>query len=327
MRASSASFASSTYEVPATIYAAAVALERNPDVCAWIRESKFEPCSHGWRWAEDWKLSRDEQRERIDRAVASIQQTCGERPVGWYSRYMPSIYTRELLVEEGGFIYDSESANDDLPYYVQINGRPHLVVPYSITYNDVHYINGSYGSPTAFVDYATRALDYLLEEGKTHPRMMSVGLHCRWSGQAGRASALREFIEYAKGKEGVWFARRKDIAEWFLDRYPPSADAHRAGHADSGVTRGLAITLPEPGTIEQESAAPPPKGEAWLTRRRVESLFFDYAVVLLFGVMIVVYSVMEPSSFFTYGNFQNDRRHASCSRAACARPDGSARRR
>lgn len=210
------------YEIPATIYAAAVALERNPDVCAWIRESRFEPCSHGWRWAEDWKLTRDEQRERIERAVASIRKTCGERPVGWYSRYMPSIHTRQLLVEEGGFIYDSESANDDLPYYVQVTGRPHLIVPYSITYNDVHYINGSYGSPTAFVDYTTRALDYLLREGETHPRMMSIGLHCRWSGQAGRASALREFIEYAQAREGVWFARRKDIAQWFLDKYPPS---------------------------------------------------------------------------------------------------------
>jgi peptidoglycan/xylan/chitin deacetylase (PgdA/CDA1 family) len=209
------------YQVPCTMWAAAVALERNPDVAAWIRESGYEPGAHGWRWADDWTLSRDEQRERIHRAVASIQASCGQRPVGWYSRYMPSIHTRELLVEEGGFIYDSESSNDDLPYYAEVLGRPHLIVPYSITYNDVRYFNGSVASPSDFVDYLTRALDYLHREGETHPRMMSIGLHCRWSGQAGRASALREFIEYGLAKGDVWFARRKDIAEWFLEHHPP----------------------------------------------------------------------------------------------------------
>ncbi|HKO27969.1 MAG TPA: polysaccharide deacetylase family protein [Solirubrobacteraceae bacterium] len=218
------------YRVPCTMYAAALALERNPDAAAWIRESGFETASHGWRWADDWTRSRDEQRALIDRAVASIETTTGTRPVGWYSRYMPSVHTRELLVEEGGFIYDSESSNDDLPYYVQVGGREHLIVPYSITYNDVHYFNGSYASPSDFVDYTTRALDYLAWEGETHPKMMSIGLHCRWTGQAGRASALREFIEHAQARGDVWFARRRDIAEWWLERYPPGALQPSARH-------------------------------------------------------------------------------------------------
>lgn len=210
------------HDVRCTVYAAAVALERNPEFAAWMRELGHEPCNHGWRWADDWTLGRLEQKEMIRRAVESIQRTCGTRPVGMYSRYMPSIYTRELLVEEGGFIYDSESSNDDLPYYVEVLGKQHLVVPYSMTYNDVHYIIGHYSSPSAFVDYCARAIDYLCAEGETHPKMMSIGLHCRWSGQAGRASALDEIITHAKSK-GVWIATRREIAEWWLEKYPPTS--------------------------------------------------------------------------------------------------------
>jgi peptidoglycan/xylan/chitin deacetylase (PgdA/CDA1 family) len=213
------------HDVKCTFFAAAVALEHNPDVCAWLREAGHEPCSHGWRWAEEWLLSREEEAERIRRAVASIERTCGERPVGWYSRWMPSEHTRELLVEEGGFLYDSNAYNDDLPYYVEVGGRHHLVVPYTLTTNDLRFVNGTLGGPGDFFDYCRRALDYLWDEGEDCPRMMSIGLHPRWSGQPARASSLAEFIEYARAKGDVWFARRRDIAEWWLDRSPPEGAA------------------------------------------------------------------------------------------------------
>jgi len=208
------------FAVQCTFFASAVALERNREVADWLRESGHEPCGHGWRWEEEWLLGREEERRHITAAVASILATCGERPVGWYSRYMPSIHTRELLVEDGGFLYDSNAYNDDLPYYTWVSGRPHLVLPYTFTYNDARFFHGTYASPTDFLDYIRRAFDYLWEEGETHPRMLSIGLHPRWSGQAGRASALRDFLDYAQSRGAVWFARRVDIARWWLAHMP-----------------------------------------------------------------------------------------------------------
>jgi peptidoglycan/xylan/chitin deacetylase (PgdA/CDA1 family) len=209
------------YGVKCTFFAAAMALERNPEVGAWLREAKHEPCSHGWRWAEEWLLGRDEERRRIALAVDSIRKTCGERPVGWYSRWMPSVHTRELLAEEGGFLYDSNAYNDDLPYYVTTASRPFLVIPYTLTYNDARYAYGQLGPAGDFFDECRRALDYLWQEGETRPRMMSVGLHPRFTGQASRCSALRDFIEYAIKKGGVWFAQRREIATWWLQHQPP----------------------------------------------------------------------------------------------------------
>jgi peptidoglycan/xylan/chitin deacetylase (PgdA/CDA1 family) len=113
----------SEYKLPATIYACAVALERNREVGDWIREAGHEPCSHGWRWEESWRLTREEEAEHIRMAVESIRETTGERPLGWYCRYGPSINTRELVVEEGGFVYESDAYNDDLPYYADVGEK------------------------------------------------------------------------------------------------------------------------------------------------------------------------------------------------------------
>ncbi len=210
------------YRIKTTFFTAAVALERNPDVAAWVREAGHEPCSHGWRWIEYWLLSRDEERQHIQWAVESIKETCGERPLGWYCRYGPSVNTRELLIEEGGFVYDSDAYNDDLPYFTSVGGKSHLIVPYnSFPYNDIRFVLAQgYSSPTDFFDCCRRGLDELWREGEAgYPKMMSIGLHPRLIGQAGRASALREFIEYAMAKGGVWFARRIDIARWWLDHH------------------------------------------------------------------------------------------------------------
>jgi peptidoglycan/xylan/chitin deacetylase (PgdA/CDA1 family) len=204
------------YKIPITIFTCAVAIERNPEVGAWIREAGHEPCSHGWRWEEVWKLTPEQEADHIRMAVESIEATCGERPRGWYCRYGASVRTRELLVAEGGFTYDSDVYNDDLPYYTQVSGKQHLIVPYSFTYNDGKFgMLPGYGSPADYLDNLKRGFDMLWEEGETHPRMMSIGLHPRLIGQASRVHALREFIEYALGKGGVWFARRIDIAEWW----------------------------------------------------------------------------------------------------------------
>jgi peptidoglycan/xylan/chitin deacetylase (PgdA/CDA1 family) len=212
--------------IPTTVFAAAVALERNPQVASWLRDSGHEICSHGWRWEEVWRLSRDDEREHIDAAVKSFQETCGRRPLGWYCRYGPSVHTRELLVEEGGFTYDADAYNDDLPYYTEVLGRRHLIVPYSFTYNDARFVNSQgYGGPSDFLDNIKRGFDCLWEEGESHPRMMSIGLHPRLVGQASRAGALAEFLDYALNKGGVWFARRIDIAEWWNEHHLEFASA------------------------------------------------------------------------------------------------------
>jgi peptidoglycan/xylan/chitin deacetylase (PgdA/CDA1 family) len=210
------------YRIRLTFFACGMALEANPQVGAAIRELDHEPCSHGYRWSEPWHWTREEEERQIRKAIESIAEQTGSRPVGWYWRYSSTPWTRELLVEEGGFLYDSETYNDDLPYFTEVRGERHLVIPYSQTYNDVRFISseGGWGSPQDLYDYLRRGLDELRREGERgYPKMMSVGLHARWTGQAGRANALREFIEYALAKGDVWFARRDEIARHWIDHF------------------------------------------------------------------------------------------------------------
>src|SRR5712691_12974595 len=153
------------YGIKATYFAAAIALERNPEVAQWIKESGHEPCSHGWRWEEHWLLDRDTERQHIAWAVESIEKTCGQRPLGWYCRYGPSVNTRELVVEGGGFTYDSDAYNDDLPYYVRVGGKQHLVVPYNLDVNDIRFWLGpAFVTGSQFDAYCRETLDWLLEE-------------------------------------------------------------------------------------------------------------------------------------------------------------------
>ncbi|KQQ08902.1 polysaccharide deacetylase family protein [Rathayibacter sp. Leaf296] len=203
-------------DVPVTFFGCAVAFEQNPEVARVARAEGHDLVSHGWRWEEHWRLSRDEEREHIRLAVESFERTWGERPRGWYCRYGPSVHTRELVVEEGGFAFDCDAYNDDLPYFTEVGGTQHLVIPYSQTYND------SQGSknPAEFFDYITRAFDELWEEGAAGaPKMMSIGLHPRLAGQAARTNALRRFLDHAQQRGGVWFARRGDIADWWTEHH------------------------------------------------------------------------------------------------------------
>jgi peptidoglycan/xylan/chitin deacetylase (PgdA/CDA1 family) len=209
--------------IPVTFFAAAVALERNPEVAAKLASRGDEPAGHGYRWSNHFEMTREQEREAIKRAVASIESTTGTRPVGWYCREM-STNTRELVVEEGGFEYDSDCYNDDLPYWTRTLDRPHLVVPYSLVVNDARYIVGTgYGSPEDFFLTAKATLDRLRADGDDLGRMMSIGTHPRVSGNPARSDALARFIDYAQQFPDVAFKRRIDIAREFAEQYPASA--------------------------------------------------------------------------------------------------------
>ena len=209
------------YDVKSSFFCCAQALERNPHVGPEIVRRGHEVFGHGQRWEEYYKMDREAEREAIHKAVESITRTTGQRPLGWYTRYGPSINTKELVEEEGGFIYDCNSYNDDLPYYTDVNGRKWLVVPYSLEVNDTKFWRGGMTKPSDFYEAARNTFDLLYQEGATHPKMMSIGLHCRIIGRPSRAVALRQFLEYAKEKPGVWFAPRVDIARWWREKYPP----------------------------------------------------------------------------------------------------------
>jgi peptidoglycan/xylan/chitin deacetylase (PgdA/CDA1 family) len=209
--------------VPVTVSAAAAALELNPAVADWMRERAHDLMGHGWRWTEAWTLTREQERADIARAVEVFQRLLGSRPEGWNSRSWPSENTRELLRELGGFLYHSDGSADDVPYYEAGAGGHFLVVPYTKTYNDARYLmSPGFASPRDFLDTARMGLDELLREGAGRRTMMTFVVHARWSGQAGRAAALRQFIEHARSQPGVRFMRRSDIARWWLQRHPPA---------------------------------------------------------------------------------------------------------
>jgi peptidoglycan/xylan/chitin deacetylase (PgdA/CDA1 family) len=209
--------------IPVTIFGSAVALERNPEVAAKIVRRGDEVVGHGYRWSNHFEMTRDEEREAIRRAIDSIEGSTGVRPLGWYCREM-SPNTRELVVEEGGFFYDSDSYNEDLPYWTSILGRSHLVVPYTLVVNDVRYIAGTgFGSPEDFFATAKATIDRLRNDGDDLGRMMSIGLHPRITGNPARADALARFIAYAQQFDDVVFMRRIDLARTFADQVPRPA--------------------------------------------------------------------------------------------------------
>ncbi len=210
------------YQVPVTIGASGRALERNPAVAEWIAEAGHDVLGHGWRWAEVSQMTRQQEQDDLHAAIESIERLTGRRPLGWYARSFPSPRTRELLVEEGGFRYDSDASNDELPYFADVGGARFLVVPYSKVFNDNRYlISPTYSTPRDFFENLRAGVDYLCQEAdEGHgARMLTVGLHERWSGQANRASAIRDFVEYVRSRPDVRFMRRLDIATWWLDHH------------------------------------------------------------------------------------------------------------
>lgn len=206
-----------------TVFGAALALERNPEAAGAIRDAGHEVCSHGWRWVGFATMSEDEERAQMQRAIASIERTTGTRPYGWYCRYAPSLNTRRLLVEEGGFLYDSDAYNDDLPYWVNVDAKAHLVIPYTLDVNDMKFsVAPGFSSPSGYFEYMRDAFDVLYREGKTHPKMMSVGLHARLAGRPGRTGALERFLDHVQKHDDVWVCRRVDIARHWIATHPPT---------------------------------------------------------------------------------------------------------
>lgn len=215
--------------IPVTIGAAARALERNPAVADWIRERGHDVIGHGLKWSEDSRAPRAEEARRIAEGTRILTALVGTAPLGWYVRSFSSVNTRSLLIEHGGFIYDSDASNDEIPYFSTVDGTPFLVVPYSKVYNDVKYfVPPYYGSPADFTETLKLGLDEFVREAEETGagRMMTVGLHTRWSGQAGRAVAVRRFIEYAQQLPQVSFMRRVDIAQFWIDTFGDRRDAH-----------------------------------------------------------------------------------------------------
>jgi peptidoglycan/xylan/chitin deacetylase (PgdA/CDA1 family) len=203
-----------------TFFATAKTLETNREAAKEIVAEGHEICSHGYRWIEHFTLSREEEREAIQNAVTSIQKLTGQRPVGWYCRE-PSENTIELLAEEGGFLYDSDVYNDDIPYYVNVSGKNFLLIPYTPDVNDFHYFSNRFSNAEEFYQYLKDSFDQMYEESRENPKMMNVGLHVRISGRPGRTVAVDRFLRYVKAKPKVWIARRIDIAKWWLENYRP----------------------------------------------------------------------------------------------------------
>ncbi|MBS0219245.1 MAG: allantoinase PuuE [Proteobacteria bacterium] len=205
--------------LPLTVFGCALALERNKAAAEAIRKAKFDVCCHGWRWVKHFDLSEAEEREHIAKAVTSLAQTVGERPAGWYCRYGPSVNTRRLLVEEGGFTYDSDYYGDELPFWQTVQGKPHLIVPYSLTNNDGKYASGMSTSDQWF-DFMRDACEVLYREGATQPKMMSIGMHMRLIGHPARTAGLWRLLDYLQAQKGIWITRRIDIANHWTATHP-----------------------------------------------------------------------------------------------------------
>ncbi len=214
------------HRMPLTVYAVAQALERNPDAAKAMVEAGWEVASHGYRWIDYLELPEDVEREHIRRAIETIERVTGQRPVGWYTGRI-SANTRRLVVEAGGFLYDSDSYADELPYWVDVDGAPQLILPYTLDNNDFKFllVNG-FVTAEEFSTYLRDAFDVLYAEGATAPRMMSVGLHCRIIGRPGRIGGLERFLGYVAKHPDVWVTTRAEIARHWRETHPyPGARA------------------------------------------------------------------------------------------------------
>ena len=208
------------YGAAFTVYGVAMAMERNPAAVDAFLKAGHEIASHGWRWINYQYVPLEVEREHMQRAIEIHRRLTGERPLGWYTgRTSPN--TRRLVVEDGGFAYDADDYNDDLPWYDKRYGRPQLVVPYTLDTNDMRFATAQgFNSGEQFYQYLKDSFDVLYEEGRRSPRMLSVGLHCRLAGRPGRLAPLERFLRYVSNKSKVWIPRRIDIARHWLKHHP-----------------------------------------------------------------------------------------------------------
>src|SRR5918994_6382170 len=207
-------------QVPLTVYAVAMAAERHPRAIRAMVDAGHEIASHGYRWINYEYVDEATERAHMRKAVEILTQVAGTPPLGWYTgRTSPN--TRRLVAEHGGFLYDADDYNDDLPYWAVVAGKPQLIIPYTLDANDMRFaaVQG-FNSGEQFLTYLKDSFDVLYAEGAETPRMMSVGLHCRLVGRPGRIAALERSIDYAEGHEAVWFCRRVEIARHWRERHP-----------------------------------------------------------------------------------------------------------
>jgi len=206
-------------KIPITIFGVGMALERNKDVCEAIKKANYEIASHGWRWINYQNIPKATEKKHMQLAIQSIKKNFGKRPLGWYTgRCSPN--TRDLVMEEGGFLYDSDSYSDDLPYWETRGKRKQLIIPYTLDNNDMRFAtNQGFNNGDQFYTYLKDSFDTFYEEGNKNPKMMSVGLHCRLIGRAGRIQSLKKFLDYVLKHEDVWICKRIDIAEHWIKNY------------------------------------------------------------------------------------------------------------
>ena len=220
--------------VPFTVYAVGMALERNPRAAAAMARAGCDIASHGWRWIDYQAVDEATEREHIDRSVDVIRRLTGERPRGWYIG-TPSANTRRLVIQEGGFLYDSDAYNDELPYWTYDYGPPHLVIPHTLDNNDTRLARGlGWAQAEDFFINLKDDFDALWREGAERPRMMTVAVHCRLAGKPARAAAFAKFLDYVTERHKVWICRRLEIAEHWRSVHPPSSAAERGAERPAG---------------------------------------------------------------------------------------------
>ena len=215
--------------LPLTVFAVATALQRHPDLTAEFRRLGHEIACHGLKWIHYQNVGIDIEREHMREAVKIFQELTGEHPLGWYTgRDSPN--TRPLVVEHGGFLYDSDNYGDDLPFWTQVDlpcggaKQPQLVVPYTLDTNDMRFATPQgFNSGEQFFSYLKDTFGVLYQEGEETPRMMSIGLHCRLAGRPGRFAALQRFLDHIEQYDQVWVCRRVDIAKHWHKYHPPKA--------------------------------------------------------------------------------------------------------
>ncbi len=207
-------------KLPVTMFAVGMALERHPDAAKAMVELGHEIASHGWRWINYDQVGEATERFHMYEAIATIERLTGQRPLGWYTG-RTSEQTQRLVAEEGGFLYDADSYADDLPYWVKVGSRDHLIVPYTLDANDMRFATAQgFNTSDQFFTYLRDSFDTLYEEGETAPKMMSVGLHCRLAGRPGRIAGLKRFLDHVQAHDKVWICRRVDIARHWRAVHP-----------------------------------------------------------------------------------------------------------
>ena len=206
-------------KIPVTIFGVGLALKQNPEVCHALKNGNYEIAAHGYRWIDYQDVKKSVEKKHMLQAIRTIKNIFGSRPLGWYTgRCSPN--TRDLVFDDGGFLYDSDSYSDDLPYWEYKGKKKQLIIPYTLDNNDMRFAtNQGFNTGDHFYNYLKDSFDVLYEEGKTSPKMMSVGLHCRLIGRPGRIQSLKRFLDYVLQFDDIWICKRIDIAKHWIKNY------------------------------------------------------------------------------------------------------------